>query len=211
VADPQAGSGGASGPAGPPPKPKAKLAPAVFALVNLTVIVFLVVAAVVVWRHKKKVAESPTPTLVSPPRAETQEEAVMTATLFFARKDGDGLATETREIAVGAENDEGTIRLVIDELARGPRGDGAPVLPAGTRVLRVFRNREGTVFLDLSGEFRRGHWGGAAAEEATVRAITSTVAAGFPDVRAIQILVDGAPVETVAGHVAIGEPIPVRP
>lgn len=196
--------------AAPPPKPKRRLSPAIFAIINSTVLVFLVVAAIAVWRHKKKTEDVAPRAAAAPSVAETEDESVMTATLFFARKDGGGLVPEPREVAVrGGEED--AIRRVVEELARGPRGDGAPVLPSGTRVLRVFRNREGTVFLDLSGEFRKGHWGGAAAEEATVTALTSTLAAGFPDVRAIQILVEGAAVETIAGHVAIGDPIPVRP
>ena len=197
-------------PAAAPEKPKRRLAPAVFATINSAVLVFLVVAAVSVWRNKKKTAEVAPRGAEAPAVVEPEEDAVMTATLFFARKEGEGLVPEPREVAVrGGEED--AIRRVVEELARGPRGDGAPVLPSGTRVLRVFRNREGTVFLDLSGEFRQGHWGGAAAEEATVTALTSTLAAGFPDVRAMQILVEGAAVETIAGHVAIGDPIPVRP
>jgi spore germination protein GerM len=184
--------------------------PTILAIINLTVLIFLLVAAVVILCSRRRESKETPPPPAAPAAAAQSVEGVMTATLFFGRDGAEGLVAEAREIAVSGPADD-AVRRVIAELARGPAEGGAPVLPPGTALLRAFRGEEGTLFLDFNRDFHDAHWGGSQAEEMTLRALTSTIAANFPDVREVQILVEGAALQTLAGHVAIDAPIPVRP
>lgn len=165
---------------------------------NTAVLVFLVVAGISVLRHKGKAPEE-TPLAVAPSAA-PHEEGVLSVTLFFASADAQRLVPERREIAAGSDAIEATVRSVIGELAAGPTGDGAPVLPPGAIVERVFLDDEGTLTLDFDPSLRDSHWGGTAAERLTLEALRQTIAVNFSSVRSIQILVAGEPVETIGGH-----------
>lgn len=179
----------------------------VMAIFNLSVIIFLLVAAVSVWKHRGKGGPEQ---LAETEELQPAREGFVTVTLFFADSDGAGLLSETREVPAAEGDFEARVRCVIDELASGPEGDGAPVLPPDTEVLRLFKDFEGTLYLDMNAAFRTGHWGGAAGELMTIHALRRTIAANFPEVHGMQLLVDGEVVETIAGHVTANQPIPVE-
>jgi len=164
---------------------------------NTAVLVFLIVAGVSVLRHKEKKVEAPAVPVTS---EAPSEEGVLSVTLFFASKDAERLVAERREIPVRNGEIESVARSVIGELAAGPKGDGAPVLPPGAVVERVFFDDEGTLTLDFHPSLRDQHWGGAAAERLTLDALRQTIAVNFSSVRSVQILVAGETVETIGGH-----------
>lgn len=150
-------------------------------------------------------------------RADTtaaREDRTLPATrsgiFFFGEPDAEGLRRELREVPAGGGVEEDA-RILVGELLRGPRDSGAlPSLPEGTRLLRAFYDeRAGILYLDFSDELRTNHWGGSAGELLTVRSLVATVAANLATVRAVQILVDGHEVETLAGHVELSEPFDV--
>ena len=66
------------------------------------------------------------------------------------------------------------------------------------------------LYIDFSSEFVAGHPGGATAEYHTVSAIMRTVSENFPEVAAVQLLVEGSQVGTIAGHVDAYGPLLVR-
>ena len=68
-----------------------------------------------------------------------------------------------------------------------------------------FNPEDESVVLDFSQELVTGHPGGSSAEAATLTSILRTVALNFPDTRSCRILVDGAQVETLAGHLNLGQ------
>lgn len=137
-------------------------------------------------------------------------EGSRTVTLYFADADDAVLVGETRQVAIGrglVEQAEQVIRALI----AGPEHEAVNTVPEGTTVLNVFYDPDtATLFLDLSSEFVAGHPGGSAAEYHTVSAIMKTISENFPEVAAVQLLVEGSQVGTIAGHVDAYRPFLVR-
>ncbi len=81
-------------------------------------------------------------------------------------------------------------------------------IPRGTLVHEVYIDNQGTAYLDFSQHLSEGHIGGTHAEFLTVTAILKTVFDAFPaDIKQVQFLIDGNPVETLAGHVNLSQPL----
>jgi spore germination protein GerM len=139
------------------------------------------------------------------------EEEVLAATLFFGAEDASGLVSEARDVPVGEGAEDEAVRRVFAEWARGPRERGVALLPRDAALRRVFRDGEGTLVLDVNRAFLRGTSRGSAGELLTVRALMETMSASFPELRSIQILVEGQVVTNISGHVAIDAPLRVRP
>ena len=173
---------------------------------NGTVIIFLLVAAVVIWRHER--AKKPAVVALAP-QEEPAHLGVLTVTLFFASRDAGELVAERREIAAGDGGIETMVRRVIDELGRGPAAGGSPVLPEGAALQTVFQDSDGIVYLDFSEAFRSRHWGGAAGERLTIEALRRTIAANFAAIQSVRVLVAGESVESIAGHIGVAHPITV--
>ncbi|MEW6047757.1 MAG: GerMN domain-containing protein [Bacillota bacterium] len=127
--------------------------------------------------------------------------------LYFAAPDGAQLEPEVRYVLPGQDNPMRRLEL----LARGPRlGSGlAPVLPTGARPLEV-KIEGDTAIVSFSREIRERHWGGTTGELMTVYGIVNTLA-GYPGIRRVQILVEGKPVETLAGHLDLTQPLEADP
>ncbi len=137
-------------------------------------------------------------------------EGVQSVRLVFASRGAGSTIEERREIAV-MEDPASRARRVMEELAAGPTGDDADgTIPPGTRVLSVFFDGTGGVFVDFSDELVDNHPGGSTGELFTIRSIVTTLALNFPDVERVSILVDGAEVETIAGHIDASVPFPVE-
>jgi sporulation and spore germination protein len=61
--------------------------------------------------------------------------------------------------------------------------------------------------VDLSGDARTKHTGGALDELFTVYAIVDALTVNLPAIARVQILVDGKEVDTLAGHVDLRHPL----
>ncbi|HEU4929492.1 MAG TPA: GerMN domain-containing protein [Candidatus Krumholzibacteria bacterium] len=142
------------------------------------------------------------------PRAVEGSRAVA---LYFASADEPAIYSETREVGVGRRFDE-QVRQVMEALMAGPSEDkGVSAIPAGTTLLAVaFDPDAATLYLDFSAELVAAHPGGSAAEYCTVAVIVRTVGENFPEVQAVQLLVDGSQVDTIAGHIRADAPFVVR-
>ncbi|MCI0451519.1 MAG: GerMN domain-containing protein [Candidatus Latescibacteria bacterium] len=154
---------------------------------------------------REPVEEAPAP---APARTLEGSRAV---TLYFASVDEPVIYSETREVGVGRRFDE-QVRQVIDALIAGPDEErGVSAIPAGTQLLAVaFDPDTGTLYLDFGSDLVAAHPGGSAAEYCTVAVIVRTVAENFPEARAVQLLIDGSQIDTIAGHIRADEPFLVR-
>lgn len=128
-------------------------------------------------------------------------------TLFFPQSEGFLLAPQEREIyATRAISDQ--MKQVIVELIKGPGEDAAamPALPDSTRLREIYvRGR--TVYIDLTKDVTENLPGGSEAELLTVYAIVDSIAFNFPEATGVKILVEGAQVETLSGHVDVSLPL----
>jgi spore germination protein GerM len=131
--------------------------------------------------------------------------------LVFPEWDAAGYVTEQRMIP-SRSRDEEDLLGVMTLLCEGPRISGAvSALHEGTSALAAFFEPEtGGAVLDFSQELVIGHPGGSAAESATLTSILRSVGLNFPDATTCIILVEGAQVETLAGHVVLDRPLSLR-
>jgi spore germination protein GerM len=137
-------------------------------------------------------------------------EGSRTVTLYFADVEETELTVETRQVAIGRGFVE-QAEQVIRALVAGPEHEAVNTIPDGTVLLGVYYDPDTAIlFLDFSGEFVAGHPGGASAEYHTVSAILKTVSENFPEISAVQILVEGSQVGTIAGHLNAYQPFLVR-
>lgn len=176
-------------------------------LTVITVVALTAAAAFYYWVLRERPAgESPQ----GAGRVAVVPEGSRTVTLFFGDVENAVLVGETREVAMGRGITE-QARQVIKALIDGPEIKAINTIPAGTSLLGVFYDSDNfTLYLDFSAEFVAGHPGGTAAEYHTVAAIMKTVSENFPEVQAVQILVEGSQVSTIAGHISAYEPLLVR-
>ena len=101
-------------------------------------------------------------------------------------------------------------RASMEALIAGIPGNGGLrmiPLPKDTKVLGVSISN-GVCTVDFSGEIRKLNVG-SGGEAAVISAIVTTLGQ-FAGVDYVKILVDGQPLETLAGHVDISGPIPVH-
>jgi spore germination protein GerM len=170
-------------------------------------VVALVAIAGAIWLLGRRPATPPE--TASKPVAPVLEGS-RTVTLFFASAEEPTIYGETREVAVGHRLDE-QVRQVIESLLEGPKKDtGVSAIPDGTRLLSVLvDDASSTLYLDFSTELVSAHPGGSAAEYCTIAAIVKTIAENFPEIEAVQLLIDGSQVDTIAGHIRADEPFRV--
>jgi spore germination protein GerM len=79
-------------------------------------------------------------------------------------------------------------------------------IPEGTELLSLFMTNAGIVYLNVNRNLQDQHIGGMAAELATVTSLINTLFFNFKEIRQVQILVEGAEIETLAGHIDCRKP-----
>jgi germination protein M len=128
------------------------------------------------------------------------------ARLFYASDDGTSLTGVERDVPYGEGTGEQAKALVTAQLAP-PADPLLSAVPAGTTLRALFVTEDGTAYVDLSHEVATAHGGGSLDELLTVYAIVDALTANLPAISAVQLLVDGQEVDTLAGHVDLGRPL----
>jgi hypothetical protein len=128
------------------------------------------------------------------------------ARLFYVSDDGLRLVAVEREVPVGETTLLQARRIVEAQLEAVSAPLVNPV-PAGTTLRALYISDRGEIFVDLSPEVATSHSGGALDEVLTVYALVDAVTANLPTVSAVQILVGGHQVDTLAGHVDLRRPL----
>jgi spore germination protein GerM len=147
-----------------------------------------------------------TTTTTAPSTPTPATTARITATLYFISEDGMSLVGVQREVPYGDTVLEQARHIVDAQIAAAPAPLAATV-PAGTTLRMLYVTERGDAFVDLSGEARAKHTGGALDELFTVYSIVNALTANLPAVTRVQILIDGKEVDTLAGHVDLRHPL----
>ena len=137
--------------------------------------------------------------------AGTADSRRIQATLFYLSDIGTDLVAVVREVPYGATPSE-QARLIVQAQLQTPEGQ-ASAIPPGTTLRGLFLGSKGDAYVDLSPEAQSGARGGTLDEALAVFAIVNALTTNLPDVTAVQILVDGKEVDTLAGHVDLREPL----
>lgn len=121
--------------------------------------------------------------------------------LYFARRDGEGLGVEEREIS----KVEGIARATLQELIKGPlRSDLVSPLPKGIKLLDINIKPDGTCILDFNA--RLTEVAGAKEETLAVYSIVNTVSQ-FASVERVVFLIEGKKINSIGGNINVAEPV----
>ncbi len=101
---------------------------------------------------------------------------------------------------------EDIVKDIISELIKGPINNKlkSPI-PSGTKILGASIKKD-IAYVNFSNELRKNHPGGSLGEILTIYSIVNTLTE-LPYIKRVQILIDGAIIETLAGHMDISEPL----
>ncbi len=130
--------------------------------------------------------------------------------LYFSDQDGEYLIGEKRKIIKkGVLKEEA--KEIIDELIKGPRGKLIPTLPPRTKCLNLKLDERGVAIINFNKALSKDHPGGSSAEILTTYSIVNSLIQNFPQIKQVQILIEGKPIETIAGHLSLKQPIASKP
>ena len=140
------------------------------------------------------------------PAAPAPQGRKIKAHLFYVADDGAHLTSVERDIAYGETAADQAREIIAAQIAPVP----APIVsavPPGTTLRAVFIADGGNAYVDLSRELASAHPGGTIDELLTVYTIVDALTVNLPAITAVQVLVDGKEVDTLAGHVDLRRPL----
>jgi hypothetical protein len=132
------------------------------------------------------------------------------ARLFYVADDGTRLVSVERDVPFGEGTVEQAREILNAQIAAAPEPLVSAV-PPNTALRAVFITDKGDAYVDLSAEVSSAHPGGSLNELLTVYAIVNALTANLPAINAVQILVGGKEVDTLAGHVDLRRPLARNP
>jgi germination protein M len=178
----------------------------VMAIGGLVASVVLLVTLVFVVRSRRATqVGAGAPTAGAAP-ATTASGRKIKARLFYVADDGVHLVRAERDVPYG----EGTLEQAREILAAQVAPVPEPLvsaIPPGTTLRAVFLTEKGEAYVDFSREIVTSHSGGTVDELLTVYTIVDALTENLPAVTAVQMLVDGKQVDTLAGHVDLRTPL----
>jgi spore germination protein GerM len=130
--------------------------------------------------------------------------------LYFSDSEGEYLIAEKRQILKKNVVKEEAKETII-ELIKGPKEKLIPTLPPRTKLLTLQINDAGVAKVNFSSALSKDHPGGSSAEMMTVYSIVNSLALNFPQIKRVQILIDGKSIETITGHLSLRQPISPKP
>jgi hypothetical protein len=126
--------------------------------------------------------------------------------LFFPSVEKDGLLeVEEREIHTSV-NTSIEAKEILAELIKGSRAGRGLVLPPQAKLREVFITSSGQAYVDLTKESAEAHPGGLTQEVSTIYSIVNSLTENLPSIQRVQILLEGAEADTLAGHVDLSQP-----
>lgn len=121
--------------------------------------------------------------------------------VYYATRDAMYLAQEKRVV-----KGDGLYRNTVEELLKGPETSSlSPTIPEGVELLN-FNIKGNIIYLDFNNALCDNHWGGSTGESLTVYSIVNTMVQ-FEEIDAVQLLIEGEKVDTLAGHMYLLEPL----
>jgi spore germination protein GerM len=131
------------------------------------------------------------------------------ANLFYVAEDGTTLSSVERDVPY-AENTAEQAKAIIEAQIAPVTDPLVSAVPPGTRLRALFVTKAGEAYVDLSPDVVSAHPGGSTNEMLTIYTLVDALTANLPAVTAVQLLVDGKEIETLAGHVDIRRPFTRR-
>ncbi|WP_314665937.1 GerMN domain-containing protein [uncultured Selenomonas sp.] len=127
----------------------------------------------------------------------------MQVNVYYPRNDGTGLIAVSRK--VNTEKDD-KYTAAMKSLLTGTKEKGQTNVIPKKAKLRSVTVKDGVASVDFSKELEQNFSGGSTGEEMLIGSIVNTLT-DFPEVQKVQILIEGASVETLSGHMDLSEPL----
>jgi spore germination protein GerM len=143
-------------------------------------------------------------------RAPAEPGRKIKAQLFYVSDEGTRLTIVERDVPY-AESPDDQAREIINAQIAPAVEPLVSAIPSGTTLRNVFITPQHEAFVDLSGDVSSAHPGGTTNELLTIYTIVHALTYNLPAVTAVQVLVDGKEVDTLAGHVDIRRPLAKNP
>ncbi|MEE3273942.1 MAG: GerMN domain-containing protein [Acidobacteriota bacterium] len=99
------------------------------------------------------------------------------------------------------------VRSAVDELISWSGDETISPVPPESRVREIWVAQSGVAYIDFYQSFFDFSGGGSLNELHTVYSIVATLTESFPEIFAVQFLVEGEQLETLAGHVDLSHPL----
>lgn len=120
--------------------------------------------------------------------------------VYFSNEDATQLLPEERKVKAGNQYE-----ATIQELLAGPKqSNHVSVLPSSTK-LRSVKVQGDVAYVDFTSGLVDHFNGGSGTEIMLVASIVNSLTE-FPEIKKVQILVEGNPIDTISGHMDTSEP-----
>jgi spore germination protein GerM len=140
------------------------------------------------------------------PAASAPQGRKIKAQLFYVADDGSRLTGIEREVPY-AEQPVDQAREILNAQLTPVTAPLVSAVPSGTTLRALFLTGTGQAFVDLSRDVSMAHPGGSLNELLTIYTIVHSLTLNMPAITAVQLLVDGREVDTLAGHVDLRRPL----
>ncbi len=141
-----------------------------------------------------------------PPGCAAGESDKQVVHLYFADAKRPVLIAEPRTMANPGEPTAFSRQLVL-ELINGSARGNLPTIPQETRLRSFFLLGDGTAVVDFSAHLLENHPGGCRLEQMTLFSIVNSLILNVSEVDQVKILIDGAEVQTLTGHLPLDFPL----
>ncbi len=143
------------------------------------------------------------------PQAEKKEEKKaqpqeFSINVYYPNADGTKLIAVKRKVKSTAAEDKYT--AAVKSLMQGTKEKSQTSIIPKQAKLRSVKVEGGVARVDFSQDLVKHFVGGSTGEEMLVGSIVNTLTE-FPEVKQVQILIEGNSVETIAGHMDLSTPV----
>jgi spore germination protein GerM len=150
-------------------------------------------------------ATRPAPTGTPAPAPASTQDRTIKAQIFYVAEDGVSLTAVERDVPFG-ENTVEQAKAIVGAQIAPAAAPHVSAIPSGTSLRALFITRGGEAYVDFSRELVTAHPGGSTNELLTIRTVVDSLTANLPAITAVQLLVDGKELDTLAGHVDLRRP-----
>jgi spore germination protein GerM len=158
------------------------------------------------FRHDTKESSKPKEVKQTDPEKKKSIPEKKNVVLYFSDDEGEFLIGEKRPLPEAGSLQEEAKETVV-ELIHGPKGRLIPTLPSKTKLIALQVDDHGLAKVNFNRNLTQDHPGGSSAEIMTVYSVVNSLALNFPEIKRVQILVEGKEIETITGHLSLNKPM----
>ena len=123
--------------------------------------------------------------------------------VYYPDDNGMKLVAETRTVET---TQDGKYKVAMESLLSGTKAKGVVTIIPKKAKLKSVAVKNGIATVDFSEDLVKNFAGGSTGEEMLVGSIVNTLTE-FPEVKSVQILLEGKKVDSLAGHLDTSKPL----